>query len=100
MLALIFWAIFAYVVITVRYPETITQASLTQLGSFFAPLILALVFSLKLILKSFYKSIVVALGIVLLLVLKSLEVLNFITTIITISAVVLLMGSFKKQNYV
>ncbi len=93
----LFWASFAYVVINIKAPGSITEAGFSQLTFFFTPFVLALIFTLKLFLKSFYKSIIISFGIVLLLVLKSLAALNLLTGIITILAIILLMGSFKRK---
>lgn len=95
--ALIFWGIFAYIVLQVPYPNSLTQANVFQLLGFFIPLFLALTFTLKKVLKSFTMSMVLSLGIIILLILKALGVLNFVTGSLTILAIYLLTSSSKKS---
>ena len=95
---LFFWGAFVLVIYQVPYPQTLASASPFQLISFFIPLFLAVLFSLNLFLKNVYISSSVSLGIVLLLLLRALDSLNMITTIITITAVGLLISYFRKAS--
>lgn len=94
--ALIFWAVFVYVILQIPYPESITQANLFQLVSFFLPLFIALSFTLKLLLQNILVSLSISMGIIFLLILKSLDSLNLVTGILTVMAIGLLISYFKK----
>ena len=96
--ALIFWGIFGYVILQVPYPETLTQADLIQLLSFFIPLFLALTFTFNLIFNFYLRSIILSFGVVLLLVLKALDSLNWVTGGISIAAIILFTTTFKKSR--
>lgn len=96
--ALIFWGVFIFVIFQVPYPESLTQASSFQLLSFFAPLFLALIFTLNLFLKFIFFSVSISLGIIFMLLLKSLNALNFVSAILIIVAVGLLLSYFKKTK--
>lgn len=80
--ALIFWIIWILVIFYVPYPESLTQASIWQVLAFFAPLFLALTFTL---------SAPIGLGVVFLALLKALDALNFVSAALTIIAVALLL---------
>ncbi len=96
--ALIFWAIFIFVIFQVPYPESLTQASLWQILTFFIPLFLSLSFTFNLILNYFTLSCIFSLGIILLLILKSLDALNLVTTGLTLLAIYLFISYFKKSK--
>lgn len=93
-LALFFWGIFIYVIFNIPYPNSLTQASLLQLLSFFSSLFLAIIFTLNIFLK-FLFSIIISLGLILLLILKGLDLLNLVTAVLTLISVVLLLSYFK-----
>ena len=94
--ALFFWGVFIYIILQVPYPETITQANITQLLSFFIPLFLAITLSLNLILKNIFMSTSISLGLILLLFLKALDSLNLVTASLIIIPVGLLISYFRK----
>lgn len=94
--ALFFWGIFAYVILQIPYPDTITQANVTQLLAFFIPLFLAITLTLNSILKNILMSESIGLGLIFLLILKSLESLNIVTGILIIISIGLLVSYFKK----
>lgn len=94
-LPVIFWASFAFVVLRVDYPDTITAASVFQLSSFFISLFFALLFTTRLLLN-FAFSLSVSIGIIILLVLKSLDSLNIVSIALTLIALYLLLSYFKK----
>lgn len=95
-IAVIFWGIFAFVVLQVPYPESLTQANATQLVSFFIPLSLALSLTINLFLKNIFISSSISLGLIFLLVLKALNSLNLVTGILTVVAIYLLISYFRK----
>ena len=94
--ALIFWTIFAYVVLQIPYPESLTQANILQLLSFFIPLFLAITLSFNLILKNIFISISISSGLIFFLFLKALDSLNLVTAILVIISVALLVSYFRK----
>lgn len=95
---LIFWGIFAMVILKVPYPETLSQASLFQLSAFFIPLYLALSLTFNIFLKNIFISGSISLGLVFLLILKALQSLNLVTGILIIVATYLLISYFRKAN--
>lgn len=97
-LFVVFVGVFVLVVFQVPYPETITQANLTQLSAFFIPLFLAIIFSLNILLGNILISVSISLGIIFLLLLKSFNSLNTVTGIIILIAVGLLISYFKKAG--
>ena len=98
LLALIFWGVFAYVVLQIPYPNSLTQATPLQLLSFFTSLFLAITFTLNVFLTFLLLSIILALGIIFLLILKALDSLNLVTAILTLIAVGLLFSYFRKNK--
>lgn len=94
--AIIFWGIFAFVVLQVPYPNSLTQATLFQLLAFFISLFLAIIFTLNIFLATLVLSATLALGIIFLLILKALDSLNIVTAILTLIAVGLLFSHFRK----
>lgn len=96
--ALIFWAIFTYVVLQVPYPESLTQANLIQLSAFFIPLFLAITLTLNTFLKNIFSSSSISLGLIFLLILQALDSLNLVTGILTAIAVYLLVSYFRKAK--
>lgn len=96
--ALFFWGIFGYIILQVPYPQSITQASLFQLSTFFTTLFLAISFTLNIFLKNVLMSWSVSLGITLLLILKALDSLNLITGSLIIISVGLLISYFRKRK--
>lgn len=96
--ALIFGGIFILVLFQVPYPESLTQASWWQIMAFFAPLFLALAFSLNIFLNFLILSCILSFGIILLLILKSLDALNLVTAGLTLLAVYLFLSYFQKRK--
>lgn len=94
--ALIFWTIFAWVVLQVSYPDNLAQANAVQIGAFFIPLFLAISLSINIFYKNILTSSSFSLGIVLMLVLKALDSLNLVTTLIILVAIYLLVSYFRK----
>lgn len=94
--AAFFWASFAYVVLQIPYPDSLTQANSTQIIPFFASLYLALVFTFNILLKNILFSSSVCLGLIFLLILKALDSLNIVTGILIAVATGLLASYFKK----
>ncbi len=94
--ALIFWGSFAYVVLQVPYPDSITAANYTQILPFFAGLYLALVFTLNILFRNILFSSSLCLGIIFLLILKALDSLNIVTDILILIATYLLASYFRK----
>ncbi|MBI2338352.1 hypothetical protein HYU95_04175 [Candidatus Daviesbacteria bacterium] len=97
-LALLLWAFFAFVVLTVTYPESFTQAKVDQLALFFIPLFLALTLSFNVIFKNIFQSSSVSLGLIFLLILKALDSLNLVTGLLILVSVGLLCSYFKKTK--
>lgn len=96
--AFILWGIFAYVVFYIPYPESITQADILQLSSFFISLFLALLFTFNILLRAFALSGTLSLGIIFLLILKALDSFNFVTGTLLILAIGLLVSYFRKNK--
>lgn len=96
--AVLLWGFFAFAVSQVPYPQTLTQATLFQLFSFFIPLFLALTITLNLFLKKIFSSSSISLGLMCLLILKSLDSLNLVTSLLILVAVYLLVSYFKKTK--
>ncbi len=94
-----FWTIFIFIVLQVPYPESLTQATIIQLLSFFIPLFLALVFTLNLFIKKIIISLTLSFGIISFLILKALDSLNFVTGMLTIISAVLLISYFRKVKF-
>lgn len=94
--ALIFWGIFAYVILQVPYPTSLTQASILQILAFFISLFLAITFTLNIFLTFLLLSSTLAIGIIFLLILKALDSLNIVTAILTLLAIGLLFSYFRK----
>lgn len=94
--ALIFWGIFIFVIFQVPYPNSLTQANLVQIFSFFIPLFLALTLTLNIFLKNTFVSASISLGIQSLLILKALDSLNLVTAVLTAISVGLLISYFRK----
>lgn len=92
------WVTFIYVVLQVPYPESITQANITQLLSFFIPLFLAATLTLNIFLKNIFISTSLSLGLIFLLILKALYSLNLVTGILTAVAIGLLVSYFRKMK--
>lgn len=93
-----FWGIFAFVVLQVPYPESLTQANLNQLIPFFVSVYLALTFTFNIFLKNILLSSSVCFGLILLLILKALDSLNIVTGILTAVATYLLASYFRKAK--
>lgn len=96
--ALIFWGGFAFVVLKVPYPESLTQADFTRILPFFASLYLALVFTLNILFKNILLSFSLCLGLIFLLILKALDSLNIVTGILIAVATGLLASYFRKTR--
>lgn len=95
---LIFWGGFAYVVLQIPYPESLTQASSIQIFPFFVSLYLALTFTLNIFLRNILFSSSICLGLIFLLILKALDSLNIVTCILTLVATYLLASYFRKSR--
>lgn len=91
-----FWGIFTFIILQVPYPQSLTQASFTQILTFFISLFLAFVFTFNIFLKNIYVSASIALGIIFILILQALDSLNLVTGILTVVAVTLLISYFRK----
>lgn len=91
-----FSGVFIYVIFNVPYPETITQANITQLLSFFVTLFLSLTFSFNLFLRNIFISTAISIGLIFLFSLKALDSLNLVTAILILIPVVLLISYFRK----
>ena len=96
--ALICWGIFAYVILKVPYPDTLTSANAFQIFSFFTSLFLAFSFTLNIFLNFMLRSIIVSFGLILLVSLKSLNSLNIVSFGLTIIAFGLLLSYLKKPK--
>lgn len=96
--AVIFWGIFAFTILQIPYPDSLTQANIIQLASFFIPLLLACIFTIEIFLKNVFVSFSVSLGLTFLLILKSLDSLNLVTVILVIVSVGLLVSYFRKNK--
>lgn len=96
--ALIFWGGFAYVVLQIPYPDSLTQANLNQILPFFVSLYFALVFTFNIFLKNIFFSLSICLGLIILLALKALDALSIVTGLLTVVAIGLLASYFKKTK--
>jgi len=94
--ALISWGVFILVVLYIPYPESLTQANLTQLIPFFASLYLSLSLTFNVFLKNIPVSSSVSLGLIFLLILKALDSLNLVTLSLIVVATGLLTSYFRK----
>ncbi len=94
--SLLFGGILIYVVLKVPYPETLTQANLIQIISFFGSLCLLMIFFLNFFLKNIFLSSSITLGLIFLLILKALDALNLVTGSLVLIAVGLLASYFLK----
>ncbi len=95
----IFWAVFfSFVLWQIQPPKSLTSATIIQLLLFFIPLFLLLVCIINIFVNFFIRSLIIGLGITLLLIFKSLEMLNIISAVLTISGVIFLVTSFKKPK--
>ncbi|MBI2599423.1 hypothetical protein HYW43_00700 [Candidatus Daviesbacteria bacterium] len=94
--ALIFWGGFAFVVLQVPYPDSLTQANFNQVIPFFVSLYLALVFTLNILFRNILLSASICLSLIFLLILKALDSLNIVTGILIIVATGLLASYFRK----
>lgn len=95
---LIFWGIFIGVVLTIPYPDSLTQANFTQIMPFFLSLYLALIFTFNLAFKNLLFSGFISFGIIFFLILKSLDSLNIVTGALTAIAIALLVSYFRKDK--
>ncbi len=94
--AIIFWGVFIYIVLTIPYPQSLTQANMSQIIPFFAALYLAILLTLNIFLKRIILSASVTLGIILLLLLKALDSLNLVTGLLVIITIGLFASYFMK----
>lgn len=95
-LVIFFWGSFIFVILKVPYPESLSQANIIQILSFFVPLYLALVFSVYIFLRNIFICASISLGLIFLLILKALDSLNLVTIILTAIAIYLLASYFRK----
>lgn len=93
---LILWGTLIYVVLQVPYPNSLTSATLFQFIAFFIPLFLALTLTINLFFKFILSGASISLGIIFMFLLKALDILNFVSAGLTITAVVLLLSYFRK----
>lgn len=93
---LIFWGIFAYVILQIPYPNSLTQATPLQLLAFFISLFLAIIFTLNIFLSFFPLSLSLTIALIFLLILKALDSLNLVTGVLILIVVWLLFSYFKK----
>lgn len=96
LLPLISWGIFIYIVNTFEPSQTFTQISLFQALVFFIPLILALTFTINLIIRFLIFSFTISAALCLLLLLKGLGGLNPISGLLTLFAFGLLLSYLKQ----
>ncbi len=96
--ALLLWGGFIFVIFNIPYPDSLTQANLSQTGLFFIPLYLALAFTLNIFLKNFFISSSISLGLIFFLILQALDSLNIVTGILIIISVGLLISYFKRNQ--
>lgn len=94
--AVLSWAVFVYVIFTVTYPDSLSQASPYQLGAFFIPLFFAVALTLNIYFKYIILSLVISFGLIIALILKALGAFNIVTVGVDIIAVGLLLSYFKK----
>lgn len=94
--ALLFLGGVGYVIWQIPYPESITQANIVQLLSFFIPLFLAIILTLNIVLKNIFISTSISIGVILLLFLKALDSLNLVTVVLILITVGLLTSYFRK----
>lgn len=90
------WIIFILVIFQVPYPDSITQARLTQLLPFFISLFLAFGFTFNIFFQNIFISLSISLGIIILLLLKALGSLNLATGALTLASTGLLISYFRK----
>lgn len=93
-----FGCLLGLVVWQIQPPASLTEASFFQIFLFFIPLFLLLTFIFNFYFCFLIRSLIISLGIILLLIFKSLDLLNFISSLFTISATILLVISFKKPK--
>lgn len=93
-----FGCLLGLVVWFTKPPASLTEASFLQAFLFFIPLFLLLTSIFNLFFNFFFRSLILSLGVILLLIFKSLDLLNFVSSLLTISAVILLIISFKKPK--
>lgn len=79
-------------------PASLTNTNIFQFLLFFIPLFFLLTFIFNLFFNFFLRSLILSLGIILLLIFKSLDLLNFVSSLLTILATILLIISFKKPK--
>lgn len=95
---IISWVIFALVILQVPYPQSLTQAKLFQILSFFIPIFLALTLTINLFLKNIFSAGSISLGLIFLLILKALDSLNIITILLVVVATGLFVSYFRKNK--
>ncbi len=95
---IIFWGIFIFVILQIPYPDSLTQANLSQSLFFFLSLFLAVTATANIFLKNLLISSLISLGVAALLILKALEALNIVTTVLIVAAIALLISYFKKNK--
>lgn len=93
-----FAGIFALVLWQIQPPQSLTSATIFQILLFFIPLFLLFTCIINIYFDFFIRSIIIGLGITILLIFKSLEMLNIVSVVLTISAIIFLVVSFKKPK--
>lgn len=95
---LFFAGLFVFVVYQITPPASFTSASIFQMGIFFLPLLLFLVFLLNFFLNFFLRSVIFGVGLIILLILKGLDALNPVSFGLTVIAIFLLSRSLRKPK--
>lgn len=97
--AIIFWGIFIFVIFQIPYPNSLIQANMIQMLSFFFPLFFALIFTINIFLNFLIRSILVSSALIVFLILQALQSLNLLTFILTSVAFGLFISYFKKKTH-
>ncbi len=96
--AIFLWVAFIYVILQIPYPDSLVQADLIQLFSFFIPLFLASLLTLNIFIKNILISLSISLGFAFSLILMALDSLNLVTGVLTTVSIYLLISYFKKSR--
>lgn len=97
--ALIFGLTLGLVIYLIEPPKSLSQASPSQLGLFFIPLILLLTFLLNLYFKLWPKSLVAGMGVAILFLLQGGDSLNLLTGGLVFAITILVLKFIKKKNH-
>lgn len=88
--------IFGVVCWTLEPPQSLAQATISQILLFFVPLFFLLALLINIFFGLFFRSLIISSGLIILLVLKSLDTLNLATLSLTFLVTFLMVISFKK----